>query len=171
MPILSDYAQKKKIEFFLSPIPQDARILEIGSGTGWVGKYLRENQHAGYVGLDLVEPADIVGDIRNWRALGLEPESFDVIIAFEVVEHVNCFAECYDLLRSDGIMLVTTPVPHLDWIERILEWLRLSQKRTSPHDHLVRLESVDYFDGSIVRFGFLDQWGILKKSAQTERLH
>ncbi len=34
MPLLSDYAQKKKIEYFLNPIPKDSRILEVGCGLG-----------------------------------------------------------------------------------------------------------------------------------------
>ena len=66
---------------------------------------MRKGGWTGYHGLDIVPPADYVGDIRNWREIGLEPESFDVIIAFEVVEHVDCFKECYDLLKHGGKML------------------------------------------------------------------
>jgi len=59
--------------------------------TGWVRQYLEEKGHTGYVGLNLIPPADIVGDIGNWPSLGLKAQSFDYIIAFEVVEHVDCF--------------------------------------------------------------------------------
>jgi 2-polyprenyl-3-methyl-5-hydroxy-6-metoxy-1,4-benzoquinol methylase len=45
-------------------------------------------------------PADIVGDILEWKRIGLQPESFDVIIAFELVEHVDCFQEFFDLLSQ-----------------------------------------------------------------------
>lgn len=85
MPILSSYAQKKKARYFLDGIPKDFRILEVGCGNGWAGNYLKGGGWEHYVGLDLVPPADIVGDIRNWKNLGIEEESFDVIIVFEVV--------------------------------------------------------------------------------------
>ena len=91
MPLLSDLSRQKKIRYFLDPIPKDASILEIGCGSKWVGEYLRGNGWQHYIGLDLFPPADVVGDIRNWRELGLEAASFDVIIAFEVIEHVDCF--------------------------------------------------------------------------------
>ena len=164
MPMLSDYARQKKVDFFLEPIPPDARILEIGSGSGWVGEYLKSRGHSGYQGLDLAPPADFVGDIRTWREIGLEPASFDVIIAFEVVEHVDCFQECYDLLASGGRLLLTSPVPHMDWVMKILERLGLNQQRTSPHDHLVYFRDVPCFEHKTVKtVAMLSQWGIFQK--------
>lgn len=102
MPLLSQYARKKKIEYFLKRIPKQARVLEIGSGSGWVGNYLKQNGWSNYVGIDVVPPADIVGDIRDWKSLRLGEQSFDVIIAFEVIEHIDCFKECYELLKPRG---------------------------------------------------------------------
>ena len=67
MPLLSEIAQRKKIEFFLAPLAKNAAILEIGCGSLWVGDYLRANGYSGYVGNDLVPPADIVGDIKHSR--------------------------------------------------------------------------------------------------------
>ena len=167
MPLLSDYARREKIEFFLDPLPKTADILEIGSGAGWVGQYLRANGWKSYVGLDLCQSpdVDIVGDIKNWRPLGLEPESFDVIIAFEVMEHVDCFAECLTLLKPGGLVLATSPVPHMDWFLKILEWCGLNQKRTSPHEHLRYFSDVQGFDAKRVfaRAG-LSQWGVFQKS-------
>jgi hypothetical protein len=69
MPLLSDYARRKKIEYFFGDIPKDARILEVGAGDGWVGRYLKENGWTNYVSVDIVPPADIVGDLRDWRKL------------------------------------------------------------------------------------------------------
>lgn len=164
MPLLSEYAQRKKIEYFLKPIPPDAAILEIGCGSRWVGEYLKSTGRLNYTGLDLVPPADIVGDVNDWRRLGIAPESFDVIIAFEVVEHVDCFQACYDMLKPGGRMLITTPLPSMDWALRIMEALGLNQKRTSPHNHLVRLADVPGFEKTVLRtVGFLSQWAILTK--------
>jgi SAM-dependent methyltransferase len=164
MPALSDYARRKKIEYFLQPIPRDARILEIGCGSRWVGDYLRSNGWTHYVGADLVPPADIVGDIREWQALGLEPASFDVVVAFEVIEHVDLVQEAYDLLKPGGMMLLTSPVPHMDWVMKGLERLGLNQRRTSPHSNLVYFEHIPLFDRvSVLRKAGLAQWGVFRK--------
>lgn len=170
MPLLSDYARRKKIAYFLDPIPKDARILEIGCGSGWVGQHLQTGGWSGYVGLDLAPPADVVGDIRQWRQLGLEPESFDATIAFEVVEHVDCFAECYELLAPGGRLLLTSPVPRMDWVMKLLEWLGLNQQRTSPHDHLVDFRKVPYFDHKQIKIvAMLSQWGVFWKAGKEDR--
>jgi len=166
MPLLSDYARRKKIRHFLDPIPKDARILEIGCGSGWVGQYLKQRGWKDYVGLDLSAPADVVGSIKDWRNLGLAAGSFDVILAFEVVEHVDCFQECYDLLKPGGRLLLTSPVPRMDWVLRLLEWLGLNQKRTSPHDHLVDFRLVPQFERKQIKIvAFLSQWGTFEKAA------
>ena len=164
MPVLSQFAQQRKIKYFIEKIPKDKSVLEIGSGSGWVGDYLKKQGWTNYTGIDLVPPADIVGDIHNWKLLGLKEESFDIIIAFEVVEHVDCFNECRELLRGGGMLLVTTPVPHMDWFLILLEFLGLNQKRTSPHSNLVYLKNVSCFKNKKIKIiAFLSQWGIFTK--------
>ncbi len=166
MRLLTHYARRKKIEYFFGAIPRDAKILEVGSGAGWVGDYLRRNGWTRYVGIDIEKPAEVRGDLRDWRSLGLEAESFDVVIAFEVVEHANLFQEMYDLLKPGGELLVTTPVPHMDWVCKGLEVLRLNQARTSPHDHLIYFKDIPFFepvDTRIVKL--IGQWGKFRKSA------
>lgn len=174
MPFLSRLAAKKKLAYFTQRIPKTAAVLEIGCGSGWVGRHLRENGWANYTGVDIVPPADVVGDIRAWRDLGLAPASFDAILAFEVVEHVDCFQACYDLLRPGGMLMVTTPVPSRDWVMKVLERVGLNQKRTSPHDHLIDLRAAPYFEERVLKtVAFLAQWGVLIKrpaaAAKTEQ--
>ncbi len=164
MPLLSTYARARKTSFFFRDVPKECRILEIGCGAGWLGAYLRANGWGNYVGIDLKPPADIVGDIRDWRRLGLEPASFDVIAAFEVVEHVDCFADMHVLLKPGGLLMLTSPVPNMDWFCRLLEYLHLTQPRTSPHDHLIRFEDIPLFTPLIIRcMGLAAQWGIFRK--------
>ena len=166
MPLLSRYARKRKIEYFLNRIPRQARILEIGGGAGWVGDYLRANGWKHYRGIDIVPPADIVGDIKNWKQLGLKEKSFDVIIAFEVVEHVDCFEECFDLLKPGGMLMLTSPLPHMDWVMKLLELIGLNQKRTSPHNNLLYFKDVKYFQNKNIKIvGFLSQWAIFTKES------
>lgn len=164
MPALSAIAQRKKIDYFLEPIPSAAAILEVGCGSGWVGEYFEKRGAQNYRGIDLVPPADLVGDIRDWKALGMEPESFDVIIAFEVVEHVDIYPACADLLKSGGKLAVTTPLPHADWIMKCLEKCGLNQRRTSPHSNLHYLKSVGNLELiSSRQIAGLSQWGIFEK--------
>jgi 2-polyprenyl-3-methyl-5-hydroxy-6-metoxy-1,4-benzoquinol methylase len=163
VPLLSDIARKKKAAYFFRDLPANARVLEVGCGSGWVQGYLRQSG-ADYVGLDVVPPADVVGDVRDWRSLGLAPESFDAVVAFEVVEHVDCFRACHDLLKPGGRMLITTPLPHRDWVMKLLERAGLNQPRTSPHDHLVYLDRVPLFAEKRVKVvAGLSQWGVFVK--------
>ena len=172
MPLLSDIARRKKIRYFLDPIPKDARILEIGCGSKWVDEHLRANGWQHYTGMDLVPPADVVGDIKNWRDLGLAPESFDVIIAFEVIEHVDCFQECHDLLKPGGLLMLTSPVPHMDWAMKTLEVLGLNQKRTSPHTNLTYFTKIPQFEPVELKTkAGLAQWGILRKPRTAPKAH
>ena len=161
MPALSAFAQNKKKKFFSLTQTQNLRYLEIGSGSGFVS---RNNS---YTCIDLNPPADIVGDINQWASLGLQANSYDVIIAFEVVEHVDCFQACYDLLKTGGKLYLTTPVPHFDWVMKGLEFLGLNQKRTSPHSDLVYLKKVVINDGefskNITIMAGISQWAVFTK--------
>lgn len=166
MPLLSEVAKQAKLRYFTPYLAPGARVLEVGCGDGWLGQALRERGWTDYVGLDLKPPADVVGDIAHWRELGLAPASFDAIFALEVVEHVHCFQECCDLLRPGGLLFLTTPLPHMDWLCRVLEALGLNQKRTSPHDQLMDLRDVPLFE-TVHRRVVLPtaQWGVFRKPA------
>jgi 2-polyprenyl-3-methyl-5-hydroxy-6-metoxy-1,4-benzoquinol methylase len=164
MPLLSDYARTKKVEYFFRGVPKESRILEVGCGDGWLGRYLKANGWTHWTGMDLVQPADVVGNIVEWRRLGMEPASFDGIVAFEVVEHVPCFQEMYDLLKPGGLLMLTSPAPGMDWFCKALEAFGLTQRRTSPHDHLIDFHKVPLFEAvSITRVGLAAQWGIFRK--------
>jgi SAM-dependent methyltransferase len=166
VPILSRLARHQKVDYFFADVPCDARILEIGCAGGWLREALGARGFTRYTGLDLRPPAEVVGDVNDWRALGLRPASFDVVAAFEVVEHVECFHACHELLAPGGSMFVTTPVPGRDWVMRVLEAVGLNQRRTSPHDRLVDLLDVPYFaDRRVEIVGCLSQWAVLRKAS------
>ena len=166
MPLLSQYARKQKLSYFTRELPKNARILEVGCGDGWFGLQLKSAGYKKYVGLDLKGPADIVANILGWKRLGLHPESFDAIIAFELVEHVDCFQEFFDLLKPGGLLMLTSPVPHMDWACKLLERFGLNQKRTSPHDHLLYFRNVRMFEPLEIKIiGGMAQWGRFLKPA------
>lgn len=164
MPLLSEYARKRKCRYFIDRIPKTHRVLEVGCGDGWLGAYMRAGGWGGYVGLDVVAPADVVGAIEEWRDLALEAASFDVVVAFEVVEHTPCFQEMFDLLKPGGLLMLTSPAPGTDWVCWLLERLGLAQKRTGSHDYLIDFAELPLFEPvEIRRVGLLAQWGILRK--------
>ncbi|MBZ5602593.1 MAG: class I SAM-dependent methyltransferase [Acidobacteriia bacterium] len=168
MPFFSDIAREKKCRFFLDPIPKGSHVLEVGCGFKWVGEYLKAKGHQNYIGLDLFPPADIVGNIKDWRTLGLREESFDFIVAFEVLEHEPCAKECFDLLKPGGKLLATSPVPSMDWVMKTFELCGLNQPRTSPHDHLVDFRTVSHFElTSYRRIAGLSQWGIFTRQPRS----
>jgi cyclopropane fatty-acyl-phospholipid synthase-like methyltransferase len=159
------WARKNRIRFFLPHLRPGSDVLEVGSGEGWFRKAAEAAVPLTYTTLDIDAPADIRGDIRDWREHGLQPSTFDVIVAFEIVEHTNCFAESYELLRPGGLMLVTTPMPHADWLLKILETLHLTQKRTSPHSNLMYLRNIPGFIPEKFRRPFgLGQWVVFRKT-------
>jgi len=171
MAAVSAYAQRKKLEYFFSKIPKDARILEVGCADGWVGDYAIENGWTNFVGVDIVKPENtnfkhdfIHGDINKWHELGLSENSFDAIIAFEVIEHGDFFEALYALLKPEGLFMYTTPVPHMDWACKILEKSGLNQQRTSEHSHLIYSKDIPKFEKVETSVkGFISQWGVLKK--------
>jgi len=165
-PILSRIARKKKLQYFFRDVPKSAYILEIGCGDKWLGYELKRGGWTHYTGLVLVPPADGTGHLRARRVLHSPPESFDIIVAFELVEHVNCFEDMHSLLKPGGRLFLTSPRPEMDRLCKILEALRLTQRRTSPHRFLVDFGKIRHFEPLRLRsVGLVSQWGVFRKSA------
>jgi 2-polyprenyl-3-methyl-5-hydroxy-6-metoxy-1,4-benzoquinol methylase len=164
VPILSNISRKLKQLYFLNTVQTGDRVLEIGCGDGWVHRYLEARGVQHIDSIDSTPAATIVGDIREWRQLGLQPGSFDVIVAFEVLEHVDCMQDCFALLRPGGRLLVTSPYPPADWFLEKLEKWQLNQPRTSPHDHLTYFKEDEQF--AIARMWrplMMSQWCIFSR--------
>jgi SAM-dependent methyltransferase len=142
---IQGWAQKKRLQFFKEHFRVGSKVLEVGYGSGWLKPELVALGIDDYIGIDVNSPADIVGNINKWRSLGLLANTFDVIVPFEVVKHVDYFSSCHALLKPSGKMLITTPLPQTDWILKITESCGINQKPTSPHDHLIDLRTVSIF--------------------------
>lgn len=106
----------------VAPYKSAGRALDIGCGPGY---FLAAAQKFGYdvYGLD---PSDYIVEMakKTWGdrvQLGLiesadyEPESFDLIVAFDTFEHIydpNKFLEAiYGFLKPGGVLAITTPDP------------------------------------------------------------
>jgi SAM-dependent methyltransferase len=160
---LSGLARRGKLAYFLPKVPHQARILDVGCSDNWFHHAAASRGWPNVIGLDLKPPADVVGDVFDWHELGLEPNSFDAVVAFEVLEHGDFAQPIRDLLKPDGLLFATTPIPRMDPFCRVMERLHLLQQRTSPHSHLLDLRQLDGFDVVERKIkAMVSQWAVLR---------
>lgn len=158
-PLISDLSRRNKLKLFVKHAPKNASVLEVGRGDGWFSARLKEKGFR-VTTLDLVEPADIVGDVLDWRSLGLAAGSFDAVVALEVIEHVDCAEALTALCKPDGIIFLSSPHPEWDWAMLLLERIGANQKRTSPHDHLVNFRRLPWKPLELRRPAWIHQVGV-----------
>lgn len=110
---------RKQVVDIIDTLPK-GRVLEIGAGAGRVSLYLKEK------GFD-IEAIEVSKDFRSvflengiklyidfFEKLDFGEQSFDYVIAIEVIEHlvdpVLCVEKIRKILKDDGILLIETPV-------------------------------------------------------------
>lgn len=111
--------------------PTDVRILDIGCGGGGLLSYLRERGYTALAGIDLSPEAIAFCRSRGLTDVHLDDaqnvatfsaESFDVIIASDVLEHLpedaKALARWQDLLKPGGVLIVFVPAYQALWSER-----------------------------------------------------
>ena len=154
----------------LRKVPAKSVVLDIGCGERWAGEFLEARGIAKYVGVDAhSQHADVQCDIRLWSRSGGGVGAFDVVLAFEVLEHVWCRDELYDLVRPGGLLLATSPIKRWDWVCRALEHAGVFQRRTSEHCVDARMNWSGNF--SVVtrwRPLWIMEWVVLRRH---ERVH
>jgi len=154
-------AQKIKLRMILPFLSRDMKILDLGCGDMWFSNYLKER---GYdvSGFSLSKPADIVGDVRNYK---FKKNYYDAVVAIEMVEHVSCFKEIEKMLKRNGLLILTTPTPHWDWFCLLMEKIGLFQSRgDTPHKHLVYLRDIPIFKTVLARTYLFIPFGVFKKT-------
>jgi 2-polyprenyl-3-methyl-5-hydroxy-6-metoxy-1,4-benzoquinol methylase len=142
-PIISEISRRKKYKLLTEHLEPFYSILEVGSGTDWLSNRLVQNGFSNVTTLDINNTgADIVGDINKWRELQIGENSFDVVIALEVIEHVDCLSSLCSICKRDGLIMLSSPHPKWDWLMKFLELIKLLQKRTSPHSNLTDFNKI-----------------------------
>ena len=111
--------RKKAILDLITNLGNGLEILDVGCGNGAICSPIRENgNNVTCVELGGVAPMTrncgiksiIAGDAEN---LAFPSESFDLILASEVVEHLwnpnKFFREAYRILKTNGHLIISTP--------------------------------------------------------------
>ncbi len=115
------FDNRKELERFVSLLPKNARVLDVGCGAGYAGKYLVERGF-NVVGVDfsqgmlrlagrnVPEASPIKQDATR---LGFETNSFDGLTSFYCVihipreKHASLFQSFHRILKPEGVMLIS----------------------------------------------------------------
>jgi len=106
-------------------IPRNSRVLDLGSGSGRIGGYLKENLGCKVIGAEINKKVAktakmylddvIVGNLedKDIQQMILKRGKFDVILASAILEHLKepekFLKEIINALSKDAIILITLP--------------------------------------------------------------
>lgn len=147
------------------PRSRSMRVLDVGCGTGINARILRDMGHS-VVGADIspvaiekLKEAGFEGYVCDVLAgLPFEAESFDLVYASEVIEHISdtegFLAELARVLKLGGMLMLSTPNSAF-WPFRILGLLGRTATEVQHPGHL-RFFSKRGLTGAIADAGFAD---------------
>lgn len=150
-PIITRYVAKKRLNLILHGLheyenttsKENMRIIDVGCGDGDFTRALKKKGYS-VIGMDqhspktapwMHTPPDCAIDARF---IAFKDNTFDVVIALEVVEHVSCFAEINRILKPGGFFFCSTPTPHTDWVRYILVFLGILEAQDFEHHDYVQ---------------------------------
>jgi len=136
-------AERRLREYILSLIPKKSElILDIGSGSAWLAKQIDKNKRI--ISLDIslnnIKKAlsdypfenhyGVVGDAYH---LSFADNSFDCIVAAEIIEHLETPAafieQAIKKLKKNGTLIISTP-----YKERISQYLCIHCNKLTPQN-------------------------------------
>jgi len=153
------FSQQIKFDFLFPYLKKEHKILDLGCGDMWLTNKLSK---LGYnvKGFSLEKPADIIGNVKTYP---FKSNTYDIVIALEFIEHVDCYKEIKAMLKPGGLLIVTTPVPHWDWFCLVMEKLGIFQSRGStPHKYLIYLKNIPFFKPINTKTLLINQLGVFK---------
>ncbi len=145
MRLLQTFARKKRIKLILPYLEKTDRILDIGCGDGFLSASLSSHN---ITGIDISGHCDI---------------------KCEVLEHVDCLAEIKHTLKPDGLLIITIPNPHTEFILNVLIFFKLTGENITPHINKIQCKDIDMqlinyrkLFMNMSEFGVFQKYGIQK---------
>ena len=121
--------QEEALSKIVAKVPRRSVVLDIGCGSGMMGRYLSENNECIVDGVD-IDPDAVAIAKPKYRKVGVfnlekdsllgtfAAEAYDCIVMADVIEHLvhpeQLFEDVKKLLKPDGILLFSIPnITHL----------------------------------------------------------
>jgi ubiquinone/menaquinone biosynthesis C-methylase UbiE/uncharacterized protein YbaR (Trm112 family) len=162
------HSERRLREYILSLVPKDAQsILDVGCGSAWVSKSFQKS--AVFVcsldvsaenpqkAMERYPSPNHVGVVADAYHLPFSNDSFDVIIASEIIEHIEdpkaFVTELLRVVKPNGALIVSTP-----YKEKLVYELCIHCHQMTPHNaHLHSWEESSLkalFNDSVVNWEF-----------------
>jgi SAM-dependent methyltransferase len=134
--------ERRVREFIISKIPRNVNsILDVGCGNGWVAKeFLPKGKQVYSLDISVTNPSIVRKLYHSEKHLGVAADSFhlpfnensfDCVIASEIIEHVFDPAafvkELFRVVKSGGSLIITTP-----YKEKIIYYLCIHCNQKTP---------------------------------------
>ena len=166
------HEERRVREYLISKVPKSvSSILDVGCGRAWVAeKFIQKGVKVVSLDISLTNPLKAIkkypaknhiGVVADSFTLPFPEESFDCVIASEIIEHVNdpkkFVAELLRVVKKKGSLIISTP-----YKEKIQYYLCIHCNQVTPvHAHIHsfdenKLRSYIYeerFDYSYFTFG------------------
>jgi len=141
------HEERRVREYLISKVPHYVNsILDVGCGRAWVAeKYLKKNVNVFSLDISVTNPSKALkkypgknhfGIVADSFTLPFPDESFDCVIASEIIEHVidpeRFVKELLRVLKMSSILIISTP-----YKEKIQYYLCIHCNKPTPvHSHL-----------------------------------
>ena len=143
----TEHDERRVREFILSKVPKNVNsILDVGCGKGWVAKeFLPKGKRVFSLDISVTNPAIVNKLYSNKNHFGIaadsfylpfNDESFDCVVASEIIEHVfdpaGFVKELFRVVTKGGSLIITTP-----YKEKLIYYLCIHcNKKTPANAHL-----------------------------------
>lgn len=134
--------ERRVREYIISKIPKDVNsILDVGCGNGWVAKeFLSKGKQVYSLDISVTNPAKVNKLYQSQKHFGIAADSFhlpfndnsfDCVIASEIIEHVfdpaAFIKELFRVVKKGGSLVITTP-----YKEKLIYYLCIHCNQKTP---------------------------------------
>ena len=143
----TEHDERRVREYIISKIPEGVNsILDVGCGKGWIAKeFLQKGKTVVSLDISTTNPAivnKLYSSPKHFAVaadsfhLPFNDNSFDRVIASEIIEHVfdpaEFVKELFRVVKKDGSLVITTP-----YKEKIIYYLCIHcNQKTPAHSHI-----------------------------------